>query len=532
MNRIVMPSNQSNLKLSYVTVLGLTALFYGLGCAPGLLWQDSGLIQYRVLNRDMVGPFGLALAHPLFYVLALGAQAVPLGAYAFRVNLVTALAAAFTLANVYVFMRLWVKSALPALVAVLSLGLSHTFWRHASIAETYTLWTALFTGELIMLLQYSQTRRKCFLYGLALLNGLALAVHMLACIPLACYAFSLTVLCRRRLLGIRDVSMCILLWMLGALPYGILVFQHALASRDLVGTLASALFGNHWQADVLNTRLSLKIVKENLMFLALNFPTPNIMLWGVGCWVLAKQQVGRGLSIILLTLMLLYLVFAFRYTVPDRYAFFIPFYCLVAILMGRGVAQMQTLSQRRILSYVVLALALLPAPVYALAPSVAHRLDIELGTRGDVPFRDDAAYFLQPWKRGEQGPERFATEALAQVTPAAVIYADTTTAGPLLMTQQTQGLRADVKIISPMASSPGAPILNKASVARLLQDRAIYVTSTRPGNCPDFLLENYQMYRLGLLWRVSSPLVQCDDDEALDVHLECDGVHKELEDRS
>ena len=68
---------QSNLKSSYLTVLVISGLFYGLGCAPGLLWQDSGLIQYRVLNHDMVGPFGLALAHPLFYVLALGAH--PLG---------------------------------------------------------------------------------------------------------------------------------------------------------------------------------------------------------------------------------------------------------------------------------------------------------------------------------------------------------------------------------------------------------------------------------------------------------------------
>jgi hypothetical protein len=500
---------QSNLKLSYLTVLVISALFYGLGCAPGLLWQDSGHIQYRVLNHDMVGPFGLALAHPLFYILAMGAQSIPWGSFALRINLVAALGAAITVANVYLFMRLWVKRPLPALVAALSLGLSHTFWRHASIAETYTLWTALFTGELIMLLQYSKTQRKGFLYGLALLNGLALAVHMLACISLACYILCLAVLWRRRLVRVRDVAVCILLWVLGALPYEVLVLQHALESRDIIGTLTSALFGDRWQADVLNTKLSFAIVKENLLFLGLNFPTPNIVLWAVGCWVLVKQKAGRRLGIILLILMLLYLTFAFRYTVADRYAFFIPLYCLIAILIGRAVAYVQTLSRHRVLSYMVLVFTLLPGPVYALTPSLVRHLDIELGTRGDVPFRDDIAYFLIPWKWGEQGPERFASTVLEQVSPDAIVYADTTTAGPLLVLQQTQGLRADVKIISPIASSPGAPVLDEESVDRLVQDVPVYVTSKRPGNSPAFMLKNYRMQKSGLLWRVHAPSSRC-----------------------
>jgi len=204
--------------------------------------------------------------------------------------------------------------------------------------------------------------------------------------------------------------------------------------------------------------------------------------------------------------MLLYLSFAFRYTVADRYAFFIPFYCVLAILMGRAVAYVQILPQGRVLSYIVLGLCLLPGPVYALAPSLVRHLDIELGTRGDVPFRDDAAYFLTPWKRGEQGAERFASTVLSEVGPGAVIYADTITAGPLLVLQQIQGIRPDVKIVSPIAVSPGAPELNETSVDRLVRAVPVYVTSTRPGNSPAFMLKNYQMQRSGLLWQVQTPL--------------------------
>ncbi len=35
-------------------------------------------------------------------------------------------------------------------------------------------------------------------------------------------------------------------------------------------------------------------------------------------------------------MLVLFLLFASRYTVSDRYAFFIPFYCMVAAVIGLG----------------------------------------------------------------------------------------------------------------------------------------------------------------------------------------------------
>ncbi len=63
----------------YGLVFVIFAIIYGVSCAPGLLWQDSGLIQYRVLHDDIHGFFGLALAHPLYYWVAFVVKAVPIG---------------------------------------------------------------------------------------------------------------------------------------------------------------------------------------------------------------------------------------------------------------------------------------------------------------------------------------------------------------------------------------------------------------------------------------------------------------------
>jgi hypothetical protein len=83
-----------NIVLMYVVVLAAAGALYIATGAPGTLWQDSGMIQYRVWHNDIEGKLGLALAHPLFYILAIGAKYIPLGEFAHRVNLVSACAGA------------------------------------------------------------------------------------------------------------------------------------------------------------------------------------------------------------------------------------------------------------------------------------------------------------------------------------------------------------------------------------------------------------------------------------------------------
>jgi drug/metabolite transporter superfamily protein YnfA len=281
------------------------------------LWQDSGLSQYRIWHNDIEGFSGLAISHPLFYILAIGAKYIPVGEFAHRVNIVCAIAAAVAVANVFLLVHLWLGKDFPAIVAALSLGVSHTFWAHASIIETYTLWAALFSAELIMLLQYARTRRISYLYWLGLLNGLAIAVHMLACIPLACYAVFLTLLLAKREIRTRDLLAAVLLWIVGALPYEYLIIKNIMQTGDVAGVLASAAFGVRWQGAVLNTSLSGGIAKGSFLFILFNFPTPNILLLFVGCFGLFRILPGPSFRNVLAGLVVLFFVFAFRYTVPD-----------------------------------------------------------------------------------------------------------------------------------------------------------------------------------------------------------------------
>ena len=169
----------AGLRWMYLGVLGSAVLLYAFSCAPGVLWQDSGVIQYRVLHNDIEGGMGLALSHPLFYFIAIPVKYIPLGNFLHRINLVSAVASAFAVANLFLFLRLWMCKSFPAIIGAMSLALSHTFWRHGSIIETYNLYLMFFTIELILLLQYIRSERVRYLYWLGFVNGLSVSVHML-----------------------------------------------------------------------------------------------------------------------------------------------------------------------------------------------------------------------------------------------------------------------------------------------------------------------------------------------------------------
>ncbi len=485
-------------------LLGAGAL-YVVSCAPGPLWQDSGLIQYRTWHNDIEGFLGLALSHPLFYILAIGAKLTGLGEFGYRVNLVSVLAGAVAVANLYLLVRLWLGKSFPALIAAGTLAVSHTFWQHASIAETYTLWTALFLGELIVLLEYTKTKQVTYLYALGLLNGLAIAVHMLAAIPLLCYVVLLVVLLDKRAIRWRNVIVVALLWIVGALPYECLIARHMIGTGDVVGTLASAAFGDRWRGDVLNATLSWTIVKENILFVLLNFPTPNMLLFLAGCLALRRVRSAPAFRNIVAVLLVLFFVFAFRYTVSDRYAFFIPFYSLAAVTIGLGACFVQERVHGKAPLVFMGVFTLLPVAVYAVAPRWAERASLPIGTRADIAYRNDYTYFLQPWKTGCHGAERFAQDALATADPNAVIYADTTTVAPLLYVQEVKGKRPDVKIVTGIVRSKGAPPYDEQILEQLIGSRSIYVTSDQAGYCPKFVLGRYDLVKAGVMWRVVEP---------------------------
>ncbi len=487
----------------YFVIFLAAFLLYAATCAPGPLWQDAGMYQYRIWHNDIEGKLGLALSHPLYHIIGIAVKYIPIGEFAHRINMISAVAGAFTIANLFLLLRLWLGKNLPAILAAITLAVSWTHWQFASIAEVYTLYSAFFLAELIVLLEYIKTRRAVFLYLLGLFNGLAIAVHMFASIGFICYLAFLMVLLTKKQISLKHFAVITVLSVAGAASYEYLIIKNIIQSGDFSATIASALFGNTWQGAVLNINLSGRFIKENIIFMAYNFATPNVLFFFAGLYGLKKLAPSRGFGNIILALLFLFFGFAFRYTVPDRYAFFMPFYCIVSILIGVGFDVLVIKRNRRIMTYLVFIASFITIPVYIAAPIAAQQMGIKLPTKREIPYRNDYIWFLQPWQSGNNGPEQFANEVFNMVEREAVIYADGTTVYPLLYAQQVKGERRDVTVVSGHGSVDNLKNYDEDVIERLFAEHAIYVVSPVPGYCPEFLLERYEFHKAGLLWKAA-----------------------------
>jgi hypothetical protein len=466
------------------------------------LWQDSGLFVYRIWHNDLQGNLGIALAHPLYIMIGIVAKLIPLGELAWRINMLSPIFGSVAAANLFLLLRLWLGKVWPAVIGAVTLAVSWTFWQNAVIAEVYTLYAAQLFTELLVLLQYVRTKKAGYLCLLGFLNGLSISNHLWGVFPLVCYGTYLLILLSKRKISLKIPVLFIIFWIVGAAPYEYLIIKNIVLTGDVTGTIKSALFGNSWQTKVLNTSLSAKIFLENILFIVLNFPTPNFLLLFIGLTVLYKKSPSTGFVNIILAMTVLYFIFAFRYTVPDRHEFFLPFYCLTVVFIALGADWLLEKYGSRKLGILILILALLPIGSYFITPKIAREYYKPLALRRQRPYRDEYTYWLVPWKTGYRGAERFATEVLESVEKNAVVYAYNTDVHAMLYMQEVKCLRPDVKIVSGHDHSENAPEFNSDSVEQIMAKGPLYITSNRLGYYPGFLNDGFQISPDGLIYRV------------------------------
>lgn len=442
------PPTRGGWKL-YLGVFGPLVILYSLTAQRGAAWQDSGCFQWRIVNFDVAGELGLALSHPLVIVLGRALSVLPLGPLAWRMNLVSVLAAAAAAANVSLLVRrLMPRRPMAAWLAGGFFGLAHTAWWLGTICESQALLAALFTAQLHVLVSLSKRPGTGLVSVLGLLSGLALAAHNLALLALpACFAMTLH-LCFRRRLPWRAVPWFVASWLIGAGGLVAIVIWKA-SEWGLAAAIRSALFGGTergggWRNEVLCG--SGRAFVMGLGYILYNFPNLALPLMIAGLWRVCRQF-PACLAWAFVYLVSIYFLFAVRYGVADQFMFFLPFYAMVAVLAGVGLGHLVGRRRRAwLVVAAVLSLAATPA-VYAAAPLALRAFHLRLPGRADLPFRDPAIYWLLPWKGGESSAQQFARSALRQVPPGGVIIADGTGFYPLVFVQRAEETTGDVRIL-------------------------------------------------------------------------------------
>ena len=133
----------SHLQKTYAAILALfSGTVYVLTLAPSVVAGNSGEYQYI--------PYILSITHstgyPLYTLLGKLFTYLPVGSVAYRMNLLSAVAATVAVVVIYFMLRQLIRSQAFAAAATLTFAFAVSFWEAALIAEVHTLNVA-FVGQ-------------------------------------------------------------------------------------------------------------------------------------------------------------------------------------------------------------------------------------------------------------------------------------------------------------------------------------------------------------------------------------------------
>ncbi|MGA0332504.1 MAG: protein O-mannosyl-transferase family [Kiritimatiellia bacterium] len=428
--------------------------FYALTGSRTIQWQDSAQFTYRISSGTLWNEYGLAMVHPLHFWLGRGMIALFPGPDPWAVSLASAAGGGLAVGLLFLCVLRLSGRESAALFGALTLLWAHSFWRFSGLPEVYTLSAALMLAQGWVYLQMQDPKTGgAGWFVLFFLNGLAFSNHNLALLSLAVWGLTFLRICLRlpgAWIRILAAGLC---WLLGSLPYTLILGLETLQTGDPAAVLHSALFGEGFKEQVISWLPEPRILLVSLGFMLLSFPGFSLLLAGAG--LLRGDGQGAKIPRPLLWICLLQLGFFLRYNVIDQYTFLIPVYGWIALMAGLGYAGIAHPVRRNVLWILLLAQPLF----YAAVPEAVRQSGVLYSVARHKPYRDDAAYLFYPWQLQERSADRLMREAFDRLGSRGILVVeDAMAVYSAAWMRQELGLKETVLILRPQdvwSLSPG-----------------------------------------------------------------------------
>jgi hypothetical protein len=458
--------------LGVILLVGVFAV-YSLTLTPGVLGGDIGELQFV--------PHILGLAHPTgtpsYILLGKLWSSLPLGpGVAWRMNLLSALAASLAVFVTYQIVYWATRRALPALCAALFLAFGFVFWEQATMADKYAFNALLVALVLYLALRWGETRSAATLNLLALTYGLSLTHHR----TMVLFAPSLLgyVWWKERSALWRNWRRLLRLAALFLAPLLLYFYLPWAESRNLPPGTWHPRTVEDWYHYIMDTGqigylyIDPADLGERLLFYAStlqrDFTWIGILLGLLGLAVQFRRRPADAIFLLLNFALQAFL--AANHHLPRQWTFFIPSFLIFTLWIGEGLGAIWIASERIRAGWgkaspvmaAALALTMFVLPLIPFHTRYHVYRDIHNGTGTLDVWR-------QALKQGRMG-DRLGS-AITLVDQDAVIVADWEQATPLWYYQQVEGLRPDVEILYPVER------LEEASAS----GRPLYITRNKPG---------------------------------------------------
>ena len=511
-----------------IALFALTLAAYVRTLAPGLLYGDSAEFQVLAVTLGWTHATG----YPVYLLLGKLLTLIPVRDIAYRVNLLSAVCGAVTVAGTYAILVELLRSRVGALLGALALAISRTFWSQAVIAEVYTPNAAFLAGLIWLLVRWQRTKKAPYLWAFGLLYPLSGGVH--ACTALSAPGFLLLILSSFRWLwrGRRQVLIAIAFLLSGTLILlGLFFMMDQLPSRpDWIHSVlitAPDSFGLE-PSDLDSFFERLKFVAGGQQFrgamfsqskyavrrnldgywkrLAGEFADPALKLAALGgvALLIANWRAAAALALIFVA----NLYFDVNYDIHDIWVFFIPTYAMVALAVGAGLSGIERTigwvterisrrSRRWVGKVLHIALvALVAAPLFLKVIYLPFRQGRWLYLqRGNPYFFADG----HPVPLNGLEPQMRATQFIRRLENNAIVFTDWGFLYCLYYVRYIEQGKWDMDFYEtyPMAPKRGFSHYRLRMIDRVWEQRPVYFTRDVPE-----VFRRYRIKRLGSYYQI------------------------------
>jgi hypothetical protein len=427
-------------------------LLYVRTAAPTIYALDSsGLTRAAYLLVPAHSP-----GYPLYLLLGKAfITLVPWGDAGYRLNLMSAVFGATAAALLCVFLRTTGHRTTVSVGASLVFATGFYFWSTATMAEVYTLNTALVALLLVLLVQWRRTGRERWLGALALVYGLSFGDHVTVALLFPGLAFAiLRAAPRHRPARIRP-SRLLLLFALGLGVYAFVPLRgHFVSARALVDFVAARGF---WHAVFdYDAPEYLRQVVYYARDLWASFLGVGLVIGLIGIPALWRRD--RDLCVALGLMFAANLLFFSGYRVADRQLMVVHTYLLWTVWVAAGAQDVGDFADH--------AMSRSGRRTVVAGADVAGAMLLALAGLSAVvnyPHADLSA----DWRVRDR-----AEQVLHAVQPHALVLVESwVDQTPLLFLQDVEGQRLDVSVENVQFYPPGAP---QTLIADSVGQRPVY----------------------------------------------------------
>lgn len=463
--------------------------FYLFTLAPTFGWGDNADVALRMVYAGDHTFVGSSRDYIFYRGVGSLFQLMPIGDAGTRANVMTAFFGAVTIGLVAFISGTITQQTLASIAAAIALTVSHTFWLMSVIAEVYTFNTTLVFACYACVIIWWRSEKIEYLAAAALFAGLALLHHATGLVLAATIAP--LVLMRIRRLSVAAMIILPVVFIAASFPY----WQHSIARL-----LAHQPFMQAIELQIPSNSFSdVSLLHECVKFLAYavyNFLGVGFFLAGFGIFIVLRKRYWEMLPLI--AWLLLFIFAGVTSSIPDKFNIYVLVYPVLAVCIGIGVVSLD----KKFAPTILVLLVLMPPVGYIAAIETTKYFDIDLVRARQVPYRDNAWYFMWPAKQNDFGPRKYAEEALRAVDKNGVLIADYTLWRPLYFMQVVEGLRPDVKLVWEEHLYWISTVVNY--IDSLPCNQSVYLATNTPAEYYQLsdILKRHRIQRVGVVFKV------------------------------